>query len=164
MGAEIRVENHRQQGGEPIGDLRVRSSRLQGIQINGELVVRMIDEFPIFAVAAAFAEGITTVSDAGELRHKESDRISALTGELLALGVDVEEKPDGFVIRGGRVPSGGLVSPHGDHRLAMSLAVAGLAAKEPVRLRDAAIIDESFPAFGTILTALGADIQMGLNA
>jgi 3-phosphoshikimate 1-carboxyvinyltransferase len=159
MGADIEISGRADQGGEPVGDMRVRHSTLTGVQVDGELVVRMIDEFPAFAVAAAYARGATTVREAAELRLKESDRISALCGELASIGVDIEEKPDGFVIMGERPPMGGRVSPHGDHRLGMSLAIAGLASQEPVNLQDAAIIGESFPEFSTILKALGANIR-----
>jgi 3-phosphoshikimate 1-carboxyvinyltransferase len=161
MGADLRIANLAQQGGEPVGDLIIAHSQLQGIQVGGELVVRMIDEFPAFAVAAAFAEGDTVVSDATELRHKESDRISAMCRELSVLGVDVTEKPDGFTLRGGRLPQGGQVDPHGDHRLAMSLAVAGLASRSPVTVQNAAIIGESFPEFAQLLQSLGANIEYG---
>jgi 3-phosphoshikimate 1-carboxyvinyltransferase len=119
----------------------------------------MIDEFPAFAVAAAFAQGKTVVSDASELRYKESDRISALCAELGELGVQVGEKEDGFVIQGGNPPNGGVVNPHGDHRLAMSLAIAGLASEEGVSVREAGIIHESFPEFASILEYLGADVR-----
>jgi 3-phosphoshikimate 1-carboxyvinyltransferase len=119
----------------------------------------MIDEFPIFAVAAANAEGRTVISQAAELRYKESDRISDLCGELLRLGVDVEETTDGFAINGGEIIKGGEVDPHHDHRLAMALAVAGLAAQEPVVIQDAGIIAESYPQFSSSLRKLGADIR-----
>jgi 3-phosphoshikimate 1-carboxyvinyltransferase len=118
----------------------------------------MIDEFPIFAVAAAYAEGTTTVADAAELRHKESDRISDLAQELRRLGVQIAEMPNGFVVQGGRLLSGGRVQPHGDHRLAMSLAVAGLAAQGQVIVQEAGIIHESFPGFAETLQALGANV------
>jgi 3-phosphoshikimate 1-carboxyvinyltransferase len=159
MGAGIEILNPGEQAGEPVGDLVVEYSRLSGIHVSGERVVRMIDEFPVFAVAAACAEGETLVSEAVELRHKESDRISALCGELKAVGVDITERPDGFLVRGGAPLSGGTISPHGDHRLAMSLAVAGLAAHGPVTVNDAGIIHESFPRFAPILEALGAQLK-----
>jgi len=159
MGANIKITNRSQQGGEPVADLTVQYSRMNGIEVNGELVVRMIDEFPIFAVAAAHASGNTLVKDAVELRHKESDRISALCRELSAIGVAVEELPDGFGIQGGKTPEGGVVSSHGDHRLAMSLAVAGLASKNGVVVDGAHYIQESFPEFDSVLQALGADLK-----
>jgi 3-phosphoshikimate 1-carboxyvinyltransferase len=156
MGAEIRLENLTEQAGEPVGDLTICHSPLHGVQVGGERVVRMIDEFPVFAIAAAYARGETRVRDAEELRHKESDRITALGQELSRLGVDFNETPDGFVIRGGGPPDGGEVQSHGDHRLAMSLAVCGLAARRPVQVDGAEIIAESFPSFVSVLQALGA--------
>ena len=132
MGADLEVEVLTRKGGEPAGKIIVRYSELQAIDVNGPLVVRMIDEFPVFAVAAAFANGTTVVSEAQELRLKESDRIAAICQELARIGVDVQETPDGFIINGGTSPYGGEVESHGDHRLAMSLAVAGLACQSPV--------------------------------
>jgi len=154
MGADIVVIPGEAQGGEPYGDVRVRASALHGVTVGGERVVRMIDEFPIFAVAAAYAVGTTTVRDAEELRHKESDRITALGGELRRLGVDFAETGDGFVIHGGPV-QGGEVEAHGDHRLALSLAVAGLASRAPVQVRGAQMMAESFPGFSDVLRSLG---------
>jgi 3-phosphoshikimate 1-carboxyvinyltransferase len=156
MGADIRSVNPREWSGEPVGDLIVRHSVLRATRVSGDLVVRMIDEFPIFAVAAALAEGATEVREAEELRHKESDRIQALAQELRVLGVGIEPLPDGFRIVGGPV-SGGLVNPHGDHRIAMSCAVAGLVARRPVTVEGAEILHESFPAFRETLSALGAE-------
>jgi 3-phosphoshikimate 1-carboxyvinyltransferase len=159
MGADIQISNQSMQGGEPIGDLDIRYSDLHAVQVNGEQVVRMIDEFPIFAVAAAFANGKTIVSDALELRHKESDRISALSRELSSIGVQITEQPDGFEVIGGSILRGGEVNPHRDHRLAMSLAIAGLASQKPVIVQDANIIAESFPNFLDILNYLGASVS-----
>jgi 3-phosphoshikimate 1-carboxyvinyltransferase len=159
MGARIEVLTSREVCGEPVGDLRVHASQLKGITVDGSLVVRMIDEFPIFAVAAALAEGQTIVRDAEELRYKESDRIATLCMEMLSMGVAMEERPDGFLIDGGRPPSGGVqVQCHNDHRLAMALTVAGLASEEPTVLLGAEIIDESFPQFLGILKSLGAKV------
>lgn len=159
MNADIEVLPGPDQGGEPSGTLVVRHSHLLGCEIGGELVVRMIDEFPIFSIAAAYAEGLTVVHDAEELRYKESDRISALCTELHSLGVDVRETQDGFILRGGKILRSGTVDPHGDHRLAMALAVAGLGAGGTVRVQGAQIIDESFPEFIPILQYLGASIS-----
>jgi 3-phosphoshikimate 1-carboxyvinyltransferase len=156
MGADIQVKVEEERGGEPTGELVIRHGPLRGIQVTGDLVVRMIDEFPIFAVVAACAEGTTVVKDATELRHKESDRISTLCVELGLLGVNILESVDGFIVQGGAPLIGGRVNPHGDHRLAMSLAVAGLVAQEPVCVSDAGIINESFPGFITTLQSLGA--------
>lgn len=159
MGGEIQVHPKGEIHGEPYGDLTVRYSRLQGIEVKGNTVVRMIDEFPAFAVAAACARGVTTVSEAGELRYKESDRIAALCRELNAIGVDVQETADGFIISGGDISGGSAVNSHGDHRLAMALAVAGLAAQEPVIVENAGVVDESFPDFIYAFRTLGADMR-----
>jgi 3-phosphoshikimate 1-carboxyvinyltransferase len=123
----------------------------------------MIDEFPIFAIAAAYADGVSTVRDAGELRLKESDRITALCAELQRLGANVEEVQDGFTVHGLGTLQGGMVDPHGDHRLAMSMAVAGLASEKPITIQNAAIINESFPEFNEVLTNLGARLITDLN-
>jgi 3-phosphoshikimate 1-carboxyvinyltransferase len=118
----------------------------------------MIDEFPIFAIAAAYAHGITEVKDAAELRTKESDRISDLCHEIRTLGIEVDEAPDGFRIFGGRPVAGGKVFSHSDHRLAMSLAVAGMGAQSQVEVEHAEVINESFPSFLPILAKIGASI------
>ncbi len=161
MGAQIDIRQLDSVGGEPVGDLTVRHSPLHGTSISGELVVRMIDEFPAFAIAAAFAEGESRVSEAAELRIKESDRISTLVDELKMLGVHAWDTIDGFVIKHGP-PRGGDVFSHADHRLAMALALAGLAGEEPVIVHHAQVIGESFPEFPVILNSLGADIQVRL--
>jgi 3-phosphoshikimate 1-carboxyvinyltransferase len=160
MGADIRVEGEREAFGEPVGDLTVTASSLKGIEISGSLVVRMIDEFPALAVAAACAEGTTTVREAEELRYKESDRIAALCGELRRLGVAALETPDGFILPGGGLRGGALVDAHGDHRLAMALTVAGLASERPVRVAGAELSEESFPEFIPALQALGAAVGL----
>ena len=159
MGADISVSNQHDAGGELVGDLLVKSCELQGTEVEGSLVVRMIDEFPIFAIAAAVANGTTVVHDAHELRLKESDRIAMLAAELRILGVEIEEHPDGFTIHGGKL-QGGTVESHGDHRLAMSLAVAGLAAESPVTVNHAECTAESFSAFAETLQSLGATISV----
>ena len=153
MGASISISNMRETFGEPSGDVTLASAPLRGISIGGDLVVRSIDEFPAIAVAAAFADGTTTVRDAEELRYKESDRISAIVAQLRALGADVMETPDGFSIRGGTV-RGGTARANGDHRLAMSMALCGLRAPEPVVVAGAEILNESFPEFTAKLAAL----------
>ena len=159
MGANLAVSPAGEEGGEPTGDIRVRHSRLTGTEVSGPLVVRMIDEFPALAVAAAFAQGPTLVSEAGELRNKESDRIRSLCTQLSAIGVTAEERPDGFRIPGAGLPTGGIVHPAGDHRIAMALAVAGLGAAGPVSVADAEIMDESFPSFVETLQLLGAQVD-----
>ena len=146
MGADISVEEERTVAGEPVADVVVRSSRLDGADVDGELLLRLIDEVPALAVAAAFARGKTTISGAGELRVKESDRIASVASQLSALGVTVEERPDGMVIQGGTV-AGGDVRSFGDHRLAMALAIAGLAGRGDVRIEDADCVSVSYPAF-----------------
>jgi 3-phosphoshikimate 1-carboxyvinyltransferase len=158
MGADIQVYNQDERGGEPVGDLRICNSQLVGTQICGDRVVRMIDEFPAFAAAAAYAEGESEVSQAEELRHKESDRISALCAGLRALGISARERRDGFTLSGEHAPRGGIVDAGGDHRLGMAFAIAGLAAREPVTIEGAQVIAESFPAFTRTLTQLGARV------
>jgi 3-phosphoshikimate 1-carboxyvinyltransferase len=158
MGADISIENLHEVSGEPAGNLRVRASKLSGTVVKGDLVVRMIDEFPIFAVAAAVAEGQTIVHDAEELRLKESDRISQIATELRKLNVKIDEATDGFTITGGAV-DGNEVDAHGDHRIAMSMAVAGLVASNPVIIRGEEIIAESFPDFADTLRTLGANLE-----
>ena len=158
MGAHIEITAETKRFGEPAGDLLIRTSQLTGTRISGPLVVRMIDEFPALAVAAAYAKGTTVVAEAEELRHKESDRISALCGELRLLGVEAAESPDGFVIHGGKV-AGGLVKSHDDHRLAMALALAGLASQAPVQVKGAEMVAESFPEFAEVLAGFGAQIE-----
>ena len=158
MGADIDIQKQGERMGEPYGIVQVRYSKLSGINVGGELVVRMIDEFPAFSIAAVYAGGTTIVSGAEELRVKESDRIAAMCKELQTLGVPVVEKPDGFVIPGNIIPEGGRVSAHGDHRLAMALAVAGLQASRPVYVSGAEMILESFPTFTEALQSTGANL------
>ncbi|MFO7937223.1 MAG: 3-phosphoshikimate 1-carboxyvinyltransferase [Kiritimatiellia bacterium] len=157
MGAEVTVSGIRYACGEKIGDITLKAAPLKAINVSGDTVVRMIDEFPAFAIAAACAEGTTVVREAEELRHKESDRISVLCRELQKLGVGVEEFQDGFAIRGGTI-KGGTCEANGDHRLAMSLTIAGLQSPSPVVVQNAEILKESFPEFATNLIVLGADI------
>ena len=155
MGAVISITNKRTSYGEPIGDITLKAAALKAISVSGDTVVRMIDEFPVFAIAAAFAEGTTIVREAEELRHKESDRITILCDELEKIGVELDEFQDGFAIKGGTI-KGGVCKAHGDHRLAMSLAMAGLQSPAPVTVQNAEILNESFPEFTTNLIALGA--------
>ena len=145
MGATIRVENERATGGEPVADLTAESSRLRGVGVGGAMIPRLIDEVPVLAVAAAVAEGTTTIRDAAELRVKESDRLAAVAAELAKLGAAVEELPDGLVIRGGRL-AGAEVESHADHRMAMSLAVAGLVSSQAVFI-GGDCVDVSYPTF-----------------
>ncbi|WP_114241035.1 3-phosphoshikimate 1-carboxyvinyltransferase [Dyella sp. C9] len=154
MGADIRVENERESGGEPVGDLVVRHAPLHGIKLPEALVPDMIDEFPALFVAAAAAKGRTVVRGAAELRVKESDRIASMANGLRALGVSIEEAPDGATIEGG-VIGGGNIDSHGDHRIAMSFAVAGLVADAPVHIGDCANVATSFPGFTTLANGCG---------
>ena len=151
MGADITLENPREASGEPVADLLVRYAGLRGTRIDGALIPRLIDEVPVLAVAAAFAEGETVVADAAELRVKESDRITATAGIVSALGGEVAEAPDGLVIQGGRPLEGGTVDSHGDHRIAMASLVAGCAARADVTALDCANVATSFPTFMTLL-------------
>lgn len=160
MGADIQLENQDDVHGEPVGDIRVRYLPLHGIRVGGDLVVRMIDEFPAFAVAAACAEGETRVEGADELRYKESDRIHSLVTELSRLGVDIDETPDGFRVQGGREMRAAPVDHHGDHRLAMSLALTGLVSASPVVIRQPGIMRESFPGFIQALQFFGANLEL----
>jgi 3-phosphoshikimate 1-carboxyvinyltransferase len=145
--------------GEPIADLQARHRALCATEVSGDLVVRAIDEFPIFAVAATRAEGTTTVREAAELRVKESDRIASVAGELRKMGAQVEEQPDGMLIHGEARLHGAVVECHRDHRLAMALAVAGLVAEGETVVRGAEAINDSFPGFVEAMQALGADIR-----
>jgi 3-phosphoshikimate 1-carboxyvinyltransferase len=158
MGADIVLENSRTLGEEPVADIRVRSSRLRGGTIDPTLVSLAIDEFPVLFVAAAAAEGETVFSGIGELRVKESDRIAAMAAGMRELGITVDESPDGAVVHGGRF-TGGTVESFGDHRVAMSLALAGTIASEPVVVKDVDAVDTSFPGFADCMVAIGADIR-----
>jgi 3-phosphoshikimate 1-carboxyvinyltransferase len=160
MGADIRISSLKERSGEPVGDLEIRHSALQGGRVNGDLVVRMIDEFPAFATAAAFAQGTTYVQDATELRNKESDRISALCAGLRRLGIQALEASDGFAIQACWPVTGGQADACGDHRLAMALALVGLASADSVTVTGSEIIRESFPEFAATLAALGARISI----
>ena len=151
MGADLSLERRREEAGEPVADIRVRHRGLRAARIGGDLIPRLIDEVPVLAVAAAFAEGTTVISDAAELRVKESDRIATMAAELRKLGAQVRELPDGMEITGRGRLTGAVTESHGDHRIAMSLAVAGLAAAGRTVVRDASWIDTSFPGFAGML-------------
>ena len=154
MGADIREDNRRETSGELVADLVVRHAPLRGIEVAAELVPDMIDEFPILFIAAAAAKGTTTIRGAAELRVKESDRIATMAQGLRALGIRVDETPDGAIIEGG-VLSGGRVDSHGDHRVAMSFTVAGLVAADAVVVSDCANVATSFPGFIELANAAG---------
>jgi 3-phosphoshikimate 1-carboxyvinyltransferase len=151
MGANIQLENHREVAGEPVADLRVRSSQLQACEIAGDLIPRLIDEVPILAVAAVFAQGTTVIRDAAELRVKESDRIAAIALQLNRLGAKVTELPDGLEIVGGTPLTGIDVESYADHRIAMSLAIAALNASGITTVRGAEVAAISYPEFTTTL-------------
>ena len=159
MGAEIVLEGEHEQGNEPVADLTIRGSGLRGVEVGGDTVVRMIDEFPIFAVAATQAHGETIVRDATELRVKESDRIATVVNGLRALGARIEPQPDGFVVEGPTRLRGAVVDSHGDHRLAMALAVAGLIAEGEVVIKNVECIDDSFPGFAELMDKVGANLS-----
>ncbi|MBP5099574.1 bifunctional prephenate dehydrogenase/3-phosphoshikimate 1-carboxyvinyltransferase [Pseudomonas protegens] len=154
MGADIRLENQREVGGEPVADLHVRAAKLKGIEIPEELVPLAIDEFPVLFVAAACAEGRTVLRGAEELRVKESDRIQVMADGLLTLGVKCEPTPDGIIIEGGQI-GGGEVHGHGDHRIAMAFSVASLRANAPIRIHDCANVATSFPNFLALCAQVG---------
>lgn len=159
MGAQIQVVVEGEAGGDPVGSLVVQSASLRGTTIGGETVVRMIDEFPILMIAALHAEGRTVVRDARELRVKETDRIAVMAGELRKLGAEIIEREDGFIIDGPQTLQGTVVDGHDDHRVAMSLAVAGMLSSQTTTIEDAACIGDSFPGFAQTLHNLGANIQ-----
>jgi len=158
MGADISMENRLELGDEPVADIRVRSSRLYGGAVDPALVSLAIDEFPVLFVAAAAATGNTSFSGIGELRVKESDRIAAMAQGMRNLGITVDETPDGAIVHGGGF-TGGTVESFGDHRVAMSLAVAGTVADGEVVVRDVDAVDTSFPGFRSCMASIGADID-----
>ncbi len=161
MGADIQVLGLREAAGEPVGDLRVQSAGLKGVTISHDLIPQTIDEFPVLCVAAAVAEGDTVISGAEELRVKESDRIATMSRELTAMGALIEERPDGMVVRGlgrggenGRLHASSNAQSHGDHRVAMSLAIGGLTAEQGMTIADTGCVETSFPNFEKTLTDL----------
>ena len=154
MGGQVaQVEAH-DSGGEPVADLRVRAAALHGTTISGDTVVRMIDEFPVLAVAATQAEGKTVVCDAAELRVKETDRIATVVSELSKMGARIEPQADGFVVHGPTALRGAVVDSHGDHRLGMALVVAGLVAVGETTIQGIDCIADSFPGFWDVLQGL----------
>ncbi len=165
MGADLRIENRRDQGGEMTADITVCAGPLRGIVPLPERAPSMIDEYPILAIAAACAEGRSEFRGLAELRVKESDRLAAMAAGLTACGVFVQELPDGLIIegRGGQlrpIPGGATITTHMDHRIAMSFLVAGLAAQRPITVDDGAMIDTSFPGFRALMNGLGAAIEL----
>jgi 3-phosphoshikimate 1-carboxyvinyltransferase len=160
MGADLRIENARQSGGEPVGDLVARHSALRGVVVPKARAPSMIDEYPILAVAAAYASGETVMDGVGELRVKESDRIALMAAGLAACGVSVQELPEGMIVKGGdAAPNGGaIIRTRGDHRIAMSHLVLGLGAKHAVIVDEPDMIATSFPGFADLMNGLGGDI------
>jgi 3-phosphoshikimate 1-carboxyvinyltransferase len=162
MGADIVIENEHESGGETIGDLRVRASPLRGVEVPPDRAPSMIDEYPILAVAAAFAEGKTEMHGLDELRVKESDRLAAIAAGLSANGLIVSETSDSLTIEGrgiDGVPGGARVATQRDHRIAMSFLAMGLGSKNPVSVDDTSMIATSFPEFEKLMRDLGADLQ-----
>jgi len=158
MGADITLENHEEVGGEPVADVRVRSSQLKGIHVPEELVPLAIDEFPVLFVAAACAEGQTVVTGAHELRVKESDRIQVMADGLVALGVDAKATDDGMIINGGPIKSG-TVNSHDDHRIAMAFSVASLGADGEIVIDDCDNVNTSFPTFVELANQVGLHLM-----
>ena len=158
MGADIETVNEREVAGEPVGDLIARSSALHGVEIRGEIIPLLIDEIPVLAVAAALADGETVIADSEELRVKETDRIAATVEWMEAAGVDVEDRPDGMIIRGGRTIRGVTARSHDDHRIAMAIAVAGLVAEGGMRIEEAGAADISYPSFWRDLSTISGAV------
>jgi len=157
MGAAIEVSNLHDVSGEPVGDIYCRGkAALKAVSITGELVPSLIDEFPILCVAASLAEGTTSIKGAEELRVKESDRIKTIAGELRKMGVEIEEYPDGLSIKGTERLRGAEVESHGDHRIAMSMAIAALVAEGKTVINNASAVDISFPGFFDITKRLSS--------
>jgi len=162
MGANIVTENERQSGGETIGDLLVRASALRGVDVPPDRAPAMIDEYPILAIAASFAEGETRMHGLEELRVKESDRLASIAAGLKANGLSVSEAPDSLTVEGrgvDGVPGGARVATHRDHRIAMSFLTMGLGSKDSVSVDDTSMIATSFPEFEKLMRDLGADFQ-----
>lgn len=160
MGAEVNLLNPRQLGAEPVADIKVRGSALRGIEITVQDVPLAIDEFPALLLAAATAQGVTTLRGAAELRVKESDRLAVMAEGLRALGVPVRLFPDGMQLEGVTQFRGGEIDSHGDHRIAMAFALAGLRAAGPIHIRDCRNVDTSFPGFADTARTAGLDLHI----
>ena len=159
MGAHIQLENEREWTGEPVADLRIKTAELQACTIGGSLIPRLIDEIPILAIACACAQGTSIIQDAQELRVKESDRLAVIAHHLAHMGVQVTEKPDGLTIVGGNSLQSAHLDSYGDHRIAMSLAIAGLRSKGVMTIEGADCATVSYPNFYASLQELGAEVQ-----
>ncbi len=160
MGADIQVTETGIEAGDPVGTIVVRYSKLKGTEVGGEVVVRMIDEFPVFMVLSLFAEGRTIVHDAEELRVKETDRLRVMSDELKKMGAVIQETEDGFIVDGPQTLHPADVYGHDDHRISMSLVVASLTLSEPAQVQDARCASDSFPGFAETLSKLGADVTV----
>jgi 3-phosphoshikimate 1-carboxyvinyltransferase len=157
MGADLAYENLREEGGEPVADLRARfNGALRGVEVPPERAASMIDEYPILSVVAAFAEGPTVMRGVKELRVKESDRIAVVVGNLRALGADVDELPDGFVVRGTAPTLRGRVVTHADHRMAMAFGILGALPGNEIEIDDRECVAVSYPTFWSDLSAVTA--------
>ncbi|MEA3408050.1 MAG: 3-phosphoshikimate 1-carboxyvinyltransferase [Chloroflexota bacterium] len=154
MGADVEIVNPRTEGGEPVGDLQARPQELRAVEVGGAMVPRMIDEFPLLALAATQAQGVTRVREAKELRVKETDRIATTVEAMRAMGAQIEERPDGFDVEGPTPLRAAVVDSHGDHRLAMTLAIAGLLTPGETYIEGGECIADSFPGFVERLNAL----------
>ena len=160
MGADLTIENERTEGGEPVGDVRVKAGPLKGTDVPPERAPSMIDEYPVLSVCAAFAEGTTRMTGLAELRVKESDRLAAMVNGLTACGVTVRSGDDWMEVDGGPVPKGGaMIDVDLDHRIAMSFLVLGCATENAVAIDDAQAIATSFPGFAGLMNGLGARIE-----
>jgi 3-phosphoshikimate 1-carboxyvinyltransferase len=159
MGADVTALDRRREGGEEVADLRVRSSALSAVDVPAARAPSMIDEYPILAVAAAFASGLTRMRGLSELRVKESDRLAAVAAGLKAGGVACAIDGDDLIVEGGHPRGGGLVATQMDHRIAMSFLIMGLATREPIAIDDVAMIATSFPEFRPAMERLGATFE-----
>lgn len=160
MGGDVRILHPREVNGEPVADILVRPSQLRAIHLGGEIIPNIIDEIPVLAILATQAEGQTVISDAAELRVKESDRIRTTVASLQKLGADIVERPDGMIIEGPVRLHGGAVESYGDHRIAMALAIAGLVADGSVTIADTACTRTSFPGFVALINALTGETAL----